>query len=134
MQQPANGCFQHNGASDDHLPSSSNQQNGTDIATDINNAVNGELSPKRLDKTDYEIVRLIGQHLKTIGLKWVGLIWVTFVLWFRPKFSKISFYGIFCITFLISVSSRGKNWENILYFYSRLCFKIYSLRPKKYLF
>ncbi|KAG8263855.1 WD repeat-containing protein 26 [Homalodisca vitripennis] len=69
MQQPANGCTQHNGATeDDHIPSSSAQQNGTDIAPH-STTVNGEISPKRLDRTDYEIVRLIGQHLKTIGLK-----------------------------------------------------------------
>lgn len=67
MQQPANGCSQHNGATEDHIPSSSNQQNGTDIGSE-NNAINGDILPKRLDKTDYEIVRLIGQHLKTIGL------------------------------------------------------------------
>lgn len=70
MQQPANGCSQHNGATEDHIPSSSNQQNGTDIGSE-NNAINGDILPKRLDKTDYEIVRLIGQHLKTIGLQWV---------------------------------------------------------------
>lgn len=69
MQQPANGCTQHNGSTDeDHTPSSSAQQNGTDIVPHIT-SINGEISPKHLDRTDYEIVRLIGQHLKTIGLK-----------------------------------------------------------------
>jgi len=71
MQQPANGCTrqQHNGATDDDddIPSSSAQQNGTDIVPH-STTINGEISPKRLDRTDYEIVRLIGQHLKTIGL------------------------------------------------------------------
>ncbi|XP_075224042.1 WD repeat-containing protein 26 isoform X2 [Lycorma delicatula] len=68
QQQAANGCSQHNGASKDHnCASSSNQQNGTDIATE-NNAVNGEIMPKTMGKTDQDIVRLIGQHLKTIGL------------------------------------------------------------------
>ncbi|XP_039284126.1 WD repeat-containing protein 26 isoform X2 [Nilaparvata lugens] len=70
MQQPTNGCSQHNGASEDHLhASSSNQQNGTtDMTGDNNVAVNGELVPKTMGKTDQDIVRLIGQHLKTIGL------------------------------------------------------------------
>lgn len=69
MQQPANGCTQHNGATvEDHIPSSSSQQNGTDVVL-RSTSVNGEISPKRLERTDYEIVRLIGQHLKTIGLK-----------------------------------------------------------------
>lgn len=70
MQQPANGCStQHNGATDDdHIPSSSAQQNGTDIVPH-STTINGEILPKTLEKTEYEIVRLIGQHLKAIGLK-----------------------------------------------------------------
>lgn len=71
MQQPANGCTQHNGVTDDdHSPSSSTQQNGTDLVLHIA-SMNGEISTntKNLERTDYEIVRLIGQHLKTIGLK-----------------------------------------------------------------
>lgn len=69
QQQAANGCSQHNGASEDHdTASSSNQQNGTDITT-VNNAVNGEIMAKSMGKTDQDIVRLIGQHLKTIGLQ-----------------------------------------------------------------
>ncbi|KAJ9594415.1 hypothetical protein L9F63_014140, partial [Diploptera punctata] len=57
MQQAANGCTQRNGVSEDHSASSS-QQNGTELT----------YSAKIIDKTNQDIVRLIGQHLKTIGL------------------------------------------------------------------
>ncbi|XP_046387568.1 WD repeat-containing protein 26 [Ischnura elegans] len=70
MQQATNGCAQHNGASEGQQASSSHQ-NGSDINT-ANNAVNGEtngdIAPKIIDKTNQDIVRLIGQHLKSIGL------------------------------------------------------------------
>jgi hypothetical protein len=51
---------------------SSSEQNGTELTSDINavnGAPNGEISPKIVDKTNQDIVRLIGQHLKTVGLK-----------------------------------------------------------------
>ncbi|GFG37456.1 hypothetical protein Cfor_07179, partial [Coptotermes formosanus] len=70
MQQAANGCTQRNGVSEDHSASSS-EQNGTELMSEINavnGAPNGEISPKIIDKTNQDIVRLIGQHLKTIGL------------------------------------------------------------------
>lgn len=76
MQQAANGCTQRNGVSEDHSASSS-QQNGTELTSEnnaINGAPNGDISPKIIDKTNQDIVRLIGQHLKTIGLKYVCLI------------------------------------------------------------
>ncbi|XP_047002350.1 WD repeat-containing protein 26 isoform X2 [Schistocerca americana] len=70
MQQAANGCAQRNGVSEDHSDTF-NQQNGAEISPD-DNAVNGgpneEITPKIMDKTTQDIVRLIGQHLKTIGL------------------------------------------------------------------
>lgn len=76
MQQAANGCTQRNGVSEDHSASSS-QQNGTEHTSEINainGGPNGEISAKIIDKTNQDIVRLIGQHLKTIGLKYVCLI------------------------------------------------------------
>jgi len=47
LQSASNGCSQHNGATSD------------------------EIAPK-MDRTNQDIVRLIGQHLKTIGLKYVS--------------------------------------------------------------
>lgn len=76
MQQAANGCTQRNGVSEDHSASSS-QQNGTELTSEnnaINGGPNGDILPKIIDKTNQDIVRLIGQHLKTIGLKYVCLI------------------------------------------------------------
>lgn len=73
MQQAANGCTQRNGVSEDHSELSS-QQNGTDNLQEINvvnGTQNGELTPKIMDKTTQDIVRLIGQHLKAIGLEYV---------------------------------------------------------------
>ncbi|XP_063235841.1 WD repeat-containing protein 26 [Bacillus rossius redtenbacheri] len=69
MQQAANGCTQRNGVSEDHEESSS-QQNGTELLNDtnaINGGPNGNIS-STIDKTNQDIVRLIGQHLKAIGL------------------------------------------------------------------
>lgn len=74
MHQQANGCTQHNGASasttnddyDDEIAtsSSSHHRNGN-IADDYN----ADATTPIMGKTDQDIVRLIGQHLKTIGLK-----------------------------------------------------------------
>lgn len=61
MHQQANGC-QHNGAAtDDYEASSSSQQNG--------NIDDYKITVPVMGKTDTDIVRLIGQHLKTVGLK-----------------------------------------------------------------
>ncbi|XP_067010012.2 WD repeat-containing protein 26 isoform X3 [Anabrus simplex] len=70
MQQAANGCTQRNGVSEEHSEHTS-QQNGTDVSPEsnaINGGPNGDITPKIMDKTSQDIVRLIGQHLKTIGL------------------------------------------------------------------
>ena len=79
MQQASNGgavsSGQQNGATSD---SGGPQTNGNlSTETDIDaNRVNGEASPslgppKIMDKTNQDIVRLIGQHLKTVGLEYV---------------------------------------------------------------
>ncbi|KAK7576445.1 hypothetical protein V9T40_012731 [Parthenolecanium corni] len=61
MHQQANGCPQHNGATnEDYETPSSSQQNG--------NAAEHKSPVPAMGKTDQDIVRLIGQHLKTIGL------------------------------------------------------------------
>lgn len=61
MHQQANGC-QHNGAaSDDYEAPSSSQQNG--------NVDEYNITVPVMSKTDQDIVRLVGQHLKTVGLK-----------------------------------------------------------------
>ncbi|XP_072155113.1 WD repeat-containing protein 26 isoform X2 [Bemisia tabaci] len=69
MQQAANGCCEHNGAAEEDLQESTSafQQNGMDAQPD-SNGINGDVSTKVIGKTDQEIVRLIGQHLRTIGL------------------------------------------------------------------
>lgn len=66
MQQAANGCSpQQNGTSESRQGIT---QNGTDDCV-INGDVNGEIIPKTMDKTNQEIVRLVGQYLKSVGLK-----------------------------------------------------------------
>lgn len=61
MHQQANGCPQQNGATDEQYDTaSSSQQNG--------NLDEYETMPV-LSKVDQDVVRLIGQHLKAIGLK-----------------------------------------------------------------
>ncbi|XP_059470541.1 WD repeat-containing protein 26 [Neocloeon triangulifer] len=74
MQQAANGTVNGvsataNGAGE---PSGSGRQNGSDTFAGMTNgeaASNGDLgSPKLMDRTNHDIVRLIGQHLRTIGL------------------------------------------------------------------
>ncbi|XKL61463.1 hypothetical protein PGB90_008520 [Kerria lacca] len=59
MHQQANGCHHNGAANDDYETASSSQQNG--------NAEEYKIVPI-MGKTDQDIVRLIGQHLKTIGL------------------------------------------------------------------
>lgn len=78
MQQASNGAAvsnvpQQNGANPD---SSGSHANGNAIPHcdgDVN-GVNGESNqavgpPKVMDKTNQDIVRLIGQHLKAVGLE-----------------------------------------------------------------
>jgi hypothetical protein len=80
MQQAANGTVEQNGASSTANgagePSSSGLQNGSGGLGGMTNgdgASNGNLSsPKIMDSTNHDIVRLIGQHLRTIGLKYVS--------------------------------------------------------------
>ncbi|CAB3367499.1 Hypothetical predicted protein [Cloeon dipterum] len=76
MQQAANGTVEQNGvsatANGAGEPSSSGLQNGSSSFGGMTNgdgASNGDLSsPKIMDRTNHDIVRLIGQHLRTIGL------------------------------------------------------------------
>lgn len=79
QQQTSNGGIssglQQNGSTAD---SGGPHANGNMIPESDNdiNSVNGETNqnlgpPKIMDKTNQDIVRLIGQHLKTVGLKYV---------------------------------------------------------------
>lgn len=73
MQQASNGGPQQNGATSE---GGGNHSNGNSLLRcdgDVN-GVNGESNqtpgpPKIMDKTNQDIVRLIGQHLKTVGLE-----------------------------------------------------------------
>ncbi|XP_076318667.1 LOW QUALITY PROTEIN: WD repeat-containing protein 26-like [Tachypleus tridentatus] len=61
----ANGCPRHNGDS-----SSTDLQNGA-CPSSTNGQINGEteeISPKIKSQTDKDIIRLIGQHLRSLGL------------------------------------------------------------------
>lgn len=63
----SNGCPQHNGTSGD--PASTSHQNGA-----CSSVSNGELNDKPsqtkpMSQTDQDIVRLIAQHLRGLGLK-----------------------------------------------------------------
>lgn len=79
MQQASNGGAvssgpQQNGATSDSGGAQTNGNISTE--TDDVNGINGEASPstgppKIMDKTNQDIVRLIGQHLKTVGLEYV---------------------------------------------------------------
>jgi hypothetical protein len=60
MNQQANGCF--NGASGNNFEASSSTQRNGDFEEETN-------TMPALTKCDQDIVRLIGQHLKIIGLK-----------------------------------------------------------------
>ncbi|KAF4524623.1 hypothetical protein B566_EDAN013874 [Ephemera danica] len=72
MQQAANGSVEQNGATDQQQQAaSSSHENGSSNVSEnnaINGEANGDISPKIMDKTNQDIVRLIGQHLRTIGL------------------------------------------------------------------
>lgn len=82
QQQASNGGvssgLQQNGATAD---TGGPQANGNVIPESDNdiNGVNGETNsslgpPKIMDKTNQDIVRLIGQHLKTVGLEYVSFL------------------------------------------------------------
>lgn len=65
MLQPTNGCLQHNGSVDQ--PSSSSTVNGSATGNGDEPEQNNGCNIK--GRSSQEIVRLIGQHLKLIGLK-----------------------------------------------------------------
>lgn len=79
QQQTSNGGIssglQQNGGTADSGGPHANGNMIPDSDSDIN-GVNGETNqnlgpPKIMDKTNQDIVRLIGQHLKTVGLEYV---------------------------------------------------------------
>lgn len=66
--QASNGCSQHNG---DAASTSNDMQNGTCSFADdleINGEVHKTVPPKIRSQTDQDIIRLIGQHLRDLGL------------------------------------------------------------------
>lgn len=65
MLQPTNGCLQHNGSVDQ--PSSSSTVNGSGTGSSDEPEQSNGCNIK--GRSSQEIVRLIGQHLKLIGLK-----------------------------------------------------------------
>lgn len=76
MQQPANGSqgTQQNGANVDTGGEHAANGNTSPRCDGDVNGVNGENNqapgpPKVMDKTNQDIVRLIGQHLKAVGLE-----------------------------------------------------------------
>jgi hypothetical protein len=109
MQQAANGTVELNGVSSTSNgavePSSSGLQNGSGgpgSMTNGDSASNGNgntSSPKLMDNTNHDIVRLIGQHLRTIGLKYVAC---TILLILG---TQSIFVGIATVSSLILVSS-----------------------------
>jgi len=67
MLQPTNGCLQHNGSVEQ--PSSSSTVNGGSSASDNGDGPEQSNGCNIKGRSSQEIVRLIGQHLKLIGLK-----------------------------------------------------------------
>ncbi|XP_046579884.1 WD repeat-containing protein 26-like isoform X1 [Haliotis rubra] len=69
MQANFNGCQQHNGDTTEEIASTS-QQNGACSATNgiLSSETERETSMKSMSRTDQDIVRLIGQHLRGLGL------------------------------------------------------------------
>jgi len=108
MQQAANGTVEQNGVSSTSNgggePSSSGLQNGSGGLASMTNgdgATNGNLnSPKIMDSTNHDIVRLIGQHLRTIGLKYVAHHFAIYWFIVLPLSAKLvsvpSFSDTFC--------------------------------------
>lgn len=81
QQQTSNGGvssgLQQNGSKADSGGLHTNGNLLPEPDSDVN-GVNGEINqslgpPKIMDKTNQDIVRLIGQHLKTVGLEYVIL-------------------------------------------------------------
>lgn len=69
--QASNGC--HNG---DTASTSNDLQNGTcpfEDNVEINGDVHKTISTKIRSQTDQDIIRLIGQHLRGLGLKYVNI-------------------------------------------------------------
>lgn len=69
--QASNGC--HNG---DTASTSNDLQNGTcpfEDTVEINGDVHKTISTKIRSQTDQDIIRLIGQHLRGLGLKYVNI-------------------------------------------------------------
>lgn len=84
QQQASNGGvssgLQQNGAKADSGGPHANGNLLPESDSDVN-GVNGEINPnlgppKIMDKTNQDIVRLIGQHLKTVGLEYVILLFL----------------------------------------------------------
>ena len=76
MQSNANGCDAHNengGTGDQQTQASTSQLNGACAPAsngDLSSEVNLHVAPiKIMCQTDQDIVRLIGQHLRGLGLK-----------------------------------------------------------------
>lgn len=71
MQQPtANGCARNGAGAATSCSNGASEANGHDARA------NGEVGPAAvtMDETNQDIVRLIGQHLKTVGLKYAVFI------------------------------------------------------------
>lgn len=100
--QASNGC--HNGES---ASTSNDLQNGTcsfEDNVEINGDVHKTISTKIRSQTDQDIIRLIGQHLRGLGLKYVY---------------QIHFYNYVCLIYLIILSIN---------LYKKLFFTIYLVR------
>ena len=69
----SNGCAAHNGATgDSHTQPSTSQMNGACSANsngELHEDVDGVAPVKLMCQTDQDVVRLIGQHLRGLGLK-----------------------------------------------------------------
>jgi hypothetical protein len=64
-EMQSNGCQEYNGTShSSRMPSC--QQNGDAIA---NGGIAHNAAPKNLSRTDRDIIRLVGQYLKTLGFQ-----------------------------------------------------------------
>lgn len=113
MQQAANGTVELNGVSSTSNgggePSGSGLQNGSGGSGGMTNgdsASNGNTSsPKLMDSTNHDIVRLIGQHLRTIGLKYVAC---TILLFLGSQFILVEI-----VTLPAKFQSRHNFWRNL---------------------
>lgn len=66
-----NGCPQHNGESENGRasPHMNGQFSIPTANGDIHTETDNPVSPKPMSQTNKDIVRLIGQHLRSLGLK-----------------------------------------------------------------